>query len=502
MESSTKPEAYEKLLERLGQVALIHSSTSALSWDQETYMPEKAVGYRAQQIAYLSGQAHRLCTESEVGHWISTCEDHGFAEDSTEGVNVREWRRSYDRATKLPTSLVEEMSQTTALARNAWITARQKSDYASFKPMLQKIIDLNLQSAEHWGYEVSPYDALLDEYEPGARAAELSALFETLGPAQSKLVAELTELSQDIPADLLHDDYPIEKQQAFNRTVAEAFGFDFEAGRIDTTTHPFCTHLGPQDCRLTTRYDERDFTSSLYGILHEAGHGLYEQGLLEEHFGTPCGDSISLGIHESQSRLWENKVGRARAFWEHWYPTACEYFPNLKAFTPAQLTAVANRVSPSHIRVEADAVTYDLHIILRFRAELELIEGRLTVDDLPAFWNEHFEKLLGLNVPDDAHGCLQDIHWSLGSFGYFPTYSLGNLNAAQLFATARKDVPTLEKALAQGDYQPLLTWLRSNVHQPGKRRSAHDLIKHVTGSAVDSQQHLADLEATKQELKH
>ncbi len=279
-------------------------------------------------------------------------------------------------------------------------------------------------------------------------------------------------------------------QQALNRKAAETIGYDFAAGRIDTTTHPFCTTPGAGDCRLTTRYDERCFTQSFYGILHEAGHALYEQGLPQEHFGTPLGTAVSLGIHESQSRLWENHVGRHPAFWEYWLPIASEHFAALKKFTPPQMAAAVNRVSPSFIRVEADQVTYDLHILLRFEIELKLIEDQLSVADVPGYWNEEFEKMIGLKVPDDAHGCLQDIHWSIGTQGYFPTYTLGNLNAAQLFRRAGQELPNLEGDLAGGDYRNLLKWLRERVHAHGSRYLPQQLMEKATGEPTRASHHI------------
>ncbi len=272
--------------------------------------------------------------------------------------------------------------------------------------------------------------------------------------------------------------------------MAEAIGFDFKAGRIDTTTHPFCTGLGPADTRLTTRYDTANFAQSLYGVLHEAGHGLYDQGLPGEDYGTPMGSAVSLGIHESQSRLWENHVGRSRAFWERWFPVACRHFPHLKKFTPEQMTRAVNRVSPSFIRVEADEMTYDLHIILRFDLEQKLVAGEMSVADLPAAWNEQFEKSLGLKVPNDALGCLQDIHWSLGSLGYFPTYTLGNLNGSQLMQRARKDVAGLENQLQGGNYDTLLAWLRNKVHRHGQRYQPQKLMEVATGEPTSAACHL------------
>ncbi len=481
---------YRKLLKRTREISLVTSAAELLSWDLETYMPPNALRFRAEQLAAMGGHAHKLFTARKVGEWISECEQHGFPPDAPEAASVREWRRGFDRATKLPARLVEKFERTRALAREAWRTARQSSSFKLFKPHLQKLLDLNHQRAEHWGYEASPYDALLDGFEPGMKSARLRDLFGELQPAISALVGPAAERSTAIPRDLLDGHYPVAAQQALNRKAAEAIGYNFEAGRIDTTTHPFCTTLGPADCRLTTRYNERNFVQSFYGILHEAGHGLYEQGLPAEHFGTPLGLPASLGIHESQSRLWENHVGRHPAFWEYWHPIACEHFPELKRLTPAQLSAAVSRVEPSFIRVEADQVTYDLHIILRFEAEVRLMEKQLKVEDVPAFWNERFEKMLGLKVTRDADGCLQDIHWSLGELGYFPTYTLGNLNAAQLMRKISQDLPDLEALLAAGNYQPLLSWLRENIHRHGLRYLPQDLIQRATGEPTSGKHHL------------
>jgi len=482
--------AYRKLCQRARAIALLSSTAEALAWDQETYMPPKALGYRAEQMAFLSGEAHRRFTAKSVGALIAECEQHGFAPDSDEAANVREWRRHHDRATKIPARLIERLERVRTHAREAWRLARQESKFRRFKPHLDKILAITKQMADCWGYAESPYDALVEGYETGVTAGQLRRLFAELRPAIVSVLGPATERSARVPKDFLHGDYPIAAQSAFNRKVAGAIGFDFEAGRIDTTTHPFCSTLGAGDCRLTTRYNERDFTQSLYGILHEAGHGLYEQGLGGERFGTPLGTAVSLGVHESQSRLWENHVGRCAAFWEHWHPVAAEHFPNLKAFTAEQISGAVNRVSLSFIRVEADQVTYDLHILLRFEIELRLVDGGLSTADVPAFWNEEFEKLFGLKIARDADGCLQDIHWSIGSIGYFPTYTMGNLNAAQLMRRARDEIPTIEAALARGEYAPLLAWLREKVHRQGSRFSPQELMKSATGEPTQSRHHL------------
>jgi carboxypeptidase Taq len=484
---------YLHLLDRSRETALLGSINALLGWDQETGMPPKAITYRAQQQAFLSGRIHRLFTDPEVGDWIKACEDHGFAPGSGEAANVREWRLAYDRATKLPASLVEEFEKATSFGRQAWMEARQKSDFSLFAPHLRTILDLTRRKAHLWGFADSPYDALLEGYEPGTRARDIRTLFATLAPVISGLLPTAAEKSARTPAGILDGDYPVDRQIAFNREVAAAFGFDFEAGRIDTTTHPFCSGMGPRDCRLTTRYDTRNFTVSFYGVLHECGHGLYEQGLPEDAYGTPLGEAVSLGIHESQSRFWENHIGRGESFWNVWLPIAARHFPHLARLTPEQMHAAVNRVSPSFIRVEADEVTYDLHIILRFEIELALVEGTLQIDDLPAAWNERFASLFGLTVPDDARGCLQDIHWSMGGIGYFPTYTLGNLNASQLEAAALREQPSLATDLAAGHYGTTLAWLRHHIHRYGRHHHPGELMTLATGTPTQPEPHLAYL---------
>jgi carboxypeptidase Taq len=492
---SEAPASYKKLVRRAREIALASRAADALMWDQETYMPAKSLPYRAEQLAWLTGHSHRLFIARQVGQWIAECEQHGFSADSSESGNICEWRRQYDRATRISARLVEKLERVRAHARAAWQQARQQSNFALFKPHLEKILTLTREMADAWGYKESPYDALVEGYEPGATAEQLRQLFSELRPALASILAPAVARSAAVPEKLLQGGYPVSAQQAFNRKVAEGIGFDFEAGRIDTTIHPFCTTLGPGDCRLTTRYNEADFVTSLYGVLHEAGHGLYEQGLPVEDFGTPNGTAVSQAVHESQSRLWENHVGRSPAFWEHWHPVACEHFPGLKKFSPAQITAAVNRVSPSFIRVEADQVTYDLHIILRFEIEVKLVEGTLKTADVPAYWNEQFKKMFGLTVASDSEGCLQDTHWSIAAIGYFPTYTLGNLNAAQLMRRATEENPGLNSQLARGDYKALLSWLREKIHRQGSRHNPRELIRLATGEPTGIRDHVEYLRA-------
>lgn len=485
--------AYDKLIERSREIALFTSSAGLLSWDQETFMPGGGVNYRAEQLAFLGGKAHALFTAPEVGEWIAT--EEGGASDGVQAANVRAWRWSYDRATKLPVEFVQERARVSSLAKSAWAEARETSEFSRFAPHLEKIVDLNRRQADYYGYEGEPYDALLETYERGATTAGVGGLFEDLKPQLREIGRAAAERSANVPADLLAGDYPQTAQADFNSAVAAAFGFDFQRGRIDTTTHPFCTGLAPGDTRLTTRYDTRDFSSSFYGVLHETGHGLYEQGLPEEHFGTPAGSSASLGIHESQSRLWENHVGRQPAFWNHWYGKAVESLPTLKSRSVEDLSAAAARSQAGFIRVDADEATYDLHIILRFEIERELISGELAVADLPEAWNARFENFFGLQVDKDSNGCLQDIHWSMGALGYFPTYTIGNLCAAQLFAKAGEEISGMDQQLATGNYSELLAWLRSRIHEKGSQLLPNELIEQATGQPLDARFHLEHLKA-------
>lgn len=491
---SVLPEAYANLRRRHREVSLLTSASSVLNWDQETSMPAAAAAFRAEQLSFLEGQAHRLGTDPVVGGWIAKCEDTALVENTVEEANVRGWRRDYDLAVKLPSELVEEISHTTSLGHHAWIAARKASDFKIFQPHLEKIVDLCQRKADFWGWEECRYDALLGTYELGSRTSEIVTLFDALGPKLSALVDPAVERSSRVPANLLDGHYPIHKQEKFNREVAEAIGFNFQAGRIDTSAHPFCTDLGPGDTRMTTRYDERDFLSSLYGVLHECGHGLYDQGLDQSEWGRPAGRAVSLGIHESQSRLWENHVGRSLAFWTKWLPRAAQLFPHLAKLTPEQMTAAACQVERSFIRVEADEVTYDLHIILRFTIERQIISGELKVADIPEAWNALFKKFFNLSVPDVSRGCIQDVHWSFGGFGYFATYTLGNLNASQLMNRAHQEIPDLDAQLSSGNYVSLLKFVREKIHQHGSRFTPRELMKRATGEYTQSNYHLDYLE--------
>ena len=485
----TAREPYDELVTRSRERATLQSCAALLGWDEQTYLPRGGAAGRGDQMALLAGLAHDRATDPRVGELIAELEGSELAgdPDAPESANIREWRRHYDRATKLPRSLVEAMATATTLGQQAWVDARARSDFAAFRPHLETILGLKRDEARCLSRTGGPlYDALLDEYEPGATTADLARLFAALRADLVPLVAAIVASERGAGVDKLVGDYPVDRQRIFGETVAAAIGFDFERGRLDTAAHPFCSGIGPGDCRITTRFDPRGFSDSFFGILHEVGHALYEQGLDPARYGTPVGEAVSLGVHESQSRLWENGVGRSRAFWSHWLPTAKRIFRDaLHDVDPDTFHAAVNRVAPSLIRVQADEATYNLHILIRFELEQALVGGDLAVADLPAAWNDRYRDDLGIVPPDDAQGCLQDIHWSAGLIGYFPTYSLGNIYAAQLAARADLDLGGLDASLARGDFAGLLGWLRDRVHRHGQQYPAAELIRRATGQALD-----------------
>lgn len=484
----TPQQAYSELTDRLKQGALLESCASVLGWDEQTYMPPGGAEHRANQLSLLAGLCHDRATAPEIGQLLSEIEGTALVvqSDSPVAANVREARRDFDRATKLPRRLVEELSHTSTLSQQAWIGARKRSDFKEFQPWLEKIVALKREEAQVIGYGKGvPYDALLDAFEPGMTAADVTRLFTPLREELVKLIAAIAASGRRPDRQILTRLYPADAQREFSIAAAGRIGFDFRAGRLDTAAHPFCSGFGPGDTRLTTRYDERHFPGAFFGTLHEAGHGIYDQGLDRSAWGLPVGSACSLGIHESQSRMWENFVGRSRSFWQHFYPAAQRAFPAALATTPiADFYGAINDVQPSFIRVEADEATYNLHILLRFDLEQPLIAGDLAPADVPGAWNETFTKYFGLTPPDDARGCLQDIHWSGGMIGYFPTYALGNMYAAQFFAAATRDLGDLQSAFVRGEFGALKGWLNEKIHRRGKQYRAQRLVEVVTGQSL------------------
>jgi carboxypeptidase Taq len=501
---NANPPAYEQLLSHLRETAMLGSVGSLLGWDERVNLPHKGTEHRGNQVALVSRIVHERFTSPRVGELLSQLEasDAMNDRDSDLAVNVRETRRAYDRAVKLPASLVEEMAKTEILAQAAWVEARRKSSYPDFEPWLARWLTLKNREADCVGYKHSRYDALLDPFEPDETAANLARVFESLRGPLVELVGAIVSSGRKAPLEILERSYPAAGQEKLGRLAAEKVGFDFQAGRLDVSVHPFCSGIGPGDTRMTTRYDERYFGDAFFGVLHETGHGLYDQGLPDEHFGTPRGEAVSLGIHESQSRMWENFVARSRSFWRYFLPIARQTFPadTLRDVTDDQWYFAVNDVRPSLIRTEADEATYNLHVLLRFELEQAMLNGDLPTRDVPAAWNQRMNKYLGITPPDDARGCLQDIHWSGGAIGYFPTYTLGNLYAAEFFEQARKDLGDLDAHFSRGEFGPLLGWLRQHIHSQGKRYAARDLVKRVTGRELSAEPLLRHLRGKANEL--
>ena len=473
------------------ELYLLEHTQAVVSWDQETQMPDAGNEERSEQLALLEGIMHQKLTSPEVGRLLSSL---GADDDKPEGKGdfnvedkafVREMFRNYKRASRLPESLVTEMTRQSGLAHTSWVNARKNADFSLFEESLTKIIELNREKAEKIGYMEHPYDALLDEYEPWMTTSQVEGVFGPLGKKLANLTARIAFADQ-LDTSFLKKSYPTDLQDCFGRSVIEKIGYPTERGRLDISAHPFTTTLGTNDVRITTRYDEKLVLSGLFSNIHESGHALYELGVGKKIQGNLLANGVSLGIHESQSRFWENVVGRSKSFWEGFYPDFQKLFPaqtegvGLDAFHRA-----VNEVSPSLIRVEADEVTYSLHVILRFEIEKAMLSGDIKVSSLPDEWNKRMKSLLGVVPANDSEGVLQDVHWSAGLIGYFPTYALGNLYASQFKNTMDSEMPDMDDLVRRGDFSKILEWLRENIHQHGMVYPAADLCKRVTNEDLN-----------------
>ncbi len=476
----------DTLKEHLAPVSDLGAAAALLEWDQETYMPPGAAEARTHQLATLKTLAHERLTSDTVGTLLDKLEADA-PEAELDRALVRIARRDYDRATKLSADFVSRFATAKARALEAWKHARQNDDFVRFAPNLQEIVDLSVEQAEALGYDGDRYDALLDEYEPGATTAEIKRVFGDLRQSLIPIVRALSETES--PDDsVLRRSFDPERQWHFGMEVARAVGYDFVHGRQDKSAHPFTTSFSVRDVRITTRIAPTFFSTGLFGTIHEAGHALYEQGIDPALDRTPLADGTSLGIHESQSRLWENLVGRSRPFWRWAYPRLRQTFPDVLADVQEDdFYGAVNRVRPSLIRVEADEVTYNLHVMLRFQIETALIDGDLAVADVPEAWNAAMQDMLGLTPPSNADGCLQDIHWALGAMGYFPTYTLGTLMSVQLFEAAQRDLGDLGEMFARGEFEPILGWMREHVHRWGRARSAAEIMYEATGGPLSAE---------------
>jgi len=485
--SQTPEELFAAVCDHARRVAVLASVEALLGWDEQTSLPPEAGSYRGEQAAAVAGIVHRLRTDPAHGDRIAQLAAGPLAHSGPAVVagTIRLLERDFTKQARLPARLVEELAKTSIEAQQAWRAAREASSWAAFAPWLERMFALKREQAACQLPDHDPYDALMDDYEPGASWPAIAARFDRLRGQIVPLVRACVDAPQRPDDGLLRRACPVADQRLFVRRVAERIGFDFQRGRLDTAAHPFCSTMGPDDCRITTRWDEHFFPTALYGVLHEAGHGLYEQGLPRDWHGLPPGEAASLGIHESQSRLWENLVGRSPAFWEWCFPLARDAFPGALAGTTAdEVQRALMTVTPSFIRVEADEVTYNLHIVLRYELELELIRGNLQAAELEHAWNEKTKALLGLEVKSVGQGVLQDIHWAYGEFGYFPTYSLGNLYSASLWNAATRANPGLEKSISEGELAPLKRWLNEQVHREGFRTDAESLVTKITGRGL------------------
>jgi len=489
-------EKLEELKKRFAVVNDLQRAAAVLGWDQQTYMPPRGASARAEQLATLQKLAHEHFIADENGALLNDLAASAaqLPYDSDDTSLIRVTKRDYDQAKRVPPALVEEMARVASLAFEAWHQARAESNFKLFQPHLEKNVALRIQLANYLGYTDRIYDALLDQYEPQMTTAQVEAIFAPLKKEIVALVRKIAHKADAVDAAVLHREYAEQTQWDFGVQVIKRIGFDFERARQDKSAHPFTTSFALDDVRITTRLSKNFLPSALFGTIHETGHALYDLGGRAELDRTPLAGGASLGAHESQSRLWENVVGRSRGFWQFWFPRLRETFPaQLADQTAESFYRAVNKIAPSFIRVEADEVTYGLHIMLRFEMENALVEGRLQVADVPEAWNAKMKEYLGIVPPDDARGCLQDVHWSYGDLGYFATYLLGSMFAVQLYDKATRDVPAIPEQIARGEFGALLGWLRQNVHTHGRKFTLDELARRVTGEPLQSRSYVAYL---------
>jgi len=476
-----------RLKEILAEVDDLSRASALLEWDQQAYAPPGSAEARGQQLGTINKIGHEKFTSPETGRLLENLQNAAkdWDPDFDEARLIKVTARRYERAVKVPPAMVAEKSELTSLAAQAWQEARAKANFPHFQPHLEKVLDWTQRFAKLFEPVDHPYDALLDEYEPGMKTADVQAIFDDVRPKQVELLKAIAAKGP-IDESMLHLHFPEKMQWDFGVEVITAFGYDWERGRQDKVTHPFMTNLGYGDQRITTRVYEDFYNAHIFGTMHEAGHALYEQGIPKELARSPLYNGTSLGVHESQSRLWENLVGRSKTFWSHFYPKVQKTFPEqLGKVKMEDFYRAINRVAPSFIRVEADEATYNLHVFLRLGLEIDLLEGRLAVKDLPKVWNERFNANLGITPPDDAKGVLQDVHWSYALMGYFPTYALGNLISAQLWEVVQRELPDLDNQIAEGKFSALLSWLRENLHRHGAKFEPQEIVEKITGSKID-----------------
>jgi carboxypeptidase Taq len=495
-----KKDSYTQLHDIAKTGSLLSSVQMLLDWDQETYMPHEAIELRAQQQEYLASLIHKEKTGAKFSKALSKLIDleSGKIKDASlsakQQAAVKEWRRDYLQVVKLPTAFVKKMSKATSTGSHIWMLAKEKNDFAAFRPALENIVSLTRKKADLLGYKNHPYDALLDTFEPETTTAQITTLFSHLKELLKELLKKIME-QPPVEERFLYLNYPADKQLHFVGRLLKPMGFDSSFSRLDQSAHPMCMGIHPTDTRMTTRVHPNKLMMNIFSVIHEGGHGLYHHGLPKEHFGTPLGEPISYGIDESQSRIWETIIGRSSAFWIHFYPLLQQEFPeNLTPVSLHDFYNAINSVKPSFIRTDADEVTYNLHIIVRFELEKALLEGALQVKDLPEAWNAKMEEYLGIKPTTVSEGCMQDIHWSIGAIGYFPTYTLGNLYAAQFFEAFSRLHPDWNQKVASGDFSELRAFLYENIHRFGREYTAAELVQKVTGKPLSEKPFIAYLE--------
>ena len=477
--------SYEKFKTHMQKIADVEYSIGVLSWDKEVNLPPKGAAFRSRQVATLSGLAHNLSVDEDFGELLHDLSEYGDDLSPEQARNVELARKDYERATKFSEEFVMRSSQVTSETYHAWLKAREANDYTAYQEQLGKMVAVKREAAEIIGYKDHPYDALLDEFEPGYTSAQLDELFAGVKAQLVDYAAELRTKTQ-VKSDFLSRHFDKDKQWDLGLDLLKKMGYDFSAGRQDISPHPFTINFSSQDVRVTTRIDENDLANMIWSCIHEGGHALYEQGLPAEEYGLPLGRSVSLGIHESQSRLWENNVGRSLAYWKAEYPQLQQTFAEqLNDVSLTDFWKGINRIAPNLIRTEADEIHYHFHVMIRYEIEKALIEGSIDTAGLDKVWNEKYKTYLGVEVPDANHGILQDIHWAHGSIGYFPTYSLGSFYAAQFFHQASRDIPDLQNQIEAGNTAQLLTWLRENIHRYGRMYDANELCRRVTGEELN-----------------
>lgn len=485
---NTKNKAMKKLLKLENELHDLSAAKSVLGWDQETYMPERGIDGRAYSLSTLEVTGHKKFTRKYTGKLIKELESVVIGPEFSDydRALVRNLKRDYEQKIKLPAKFVKEFSELASRATETWKKARNENNFSVFAPYLEKIVGMKRKEAKYLGYQQFPYDVLLEQYEPGMTQAKLENIFSELKQYTLETLEKIKQSNVKPKTELLKVHYPAEKQLDFSRKVVESMGFDFSAGRMDQSAHPFTSSSHPNDVRITTRIDENYLSTCLTSCIHETGHALYEQGIDIGLARTRLADGASYGFHESQSRLWENYIGKSPAFWRFWFDKLKGVSPeNLANVNDEEFVLAMNDVAPSLIRTEADEVTYNLHIILRFEIEKDLINGEIEVKDIPTVWNNKMKEYLGIVPESDSAGCLQDIHWACGDFGYFPTYSLGNMYAAQIYHRLCEEYPDLDEKVARGDLLFIRKWLADKIHKYGKTYQPEDLIKMVTGEELN-----------------